>query len=129
MEATSEINKIPNALKYAHEDEDFWRKHVIAFPKSGLTKKAYCKQHKVNYPRFFYWIRKISSPLKTLPQKISCSMNQNLTTAIPPLLPVQLKQELSHLNQGIHCALSLKNGCTLNIFNEQSLLFILEKWS
>ena len=121
METTLEINKIPNALKYAYEDENFWRKHVIAFPKSGLTKKAYCRQHKVNYPRFFYWIRKISSALKT--------SHQNLTTVIPPLLPVQLKQESDHLNHGIHCALSLKNGSTLHIHDEQSLLFILEKWS
>lgn len=102
METTLEINKIPNALKYVYEDENFWKKHVIAFPKSGLTKKAYCKQHKVSYPRFFYWIRKISSALK--------APHQNLTAVMPSLLPVQLKPEQDHVKSGINCTLSLKNG-------------------
>lgn len=58
METTSEINKTIHISRYINEDENFWRKHVIAYPDSGLTKAAYCRENSINYDRFFYWIKK-----------------------------------------------------------------------
>jgi hypothetical protein len=129
METASKINKTPYVSRYAHEDENFWRKHVVAFPGSGLTKAAYCRENAINYDRFFYWIKKISSPQKILSKKISSKDNKNHTVVMTPLLPVQLKKEPDSIKHSIHCSISLKNGSTLHIHDQQSLLIILEKWS
>lgn len=120
---TPSINKIIPVLTY--EDENFWKKHVAAFPESGLTKAAYCRKNAINYALFFYWVKKISSPQKI--KKISG--NNNDTAIMTPLLPVQLKQESDNIQYDIHCSISFKNGSLLHIHDQQSLLIILEKWS
>ena len=127
MEIPSEINKIIHASKY--KDENFWRKHVIAFPDSGLTKAAYCRENSINYDVFLYWVKKISSPQKILSKKISNACNKNHTAVMASLLPVQLKHEPDSIKHSIHCSISLKNGTTMHIHDQQSLLIILEKWS
>lgn len=129
METSSEINKTTHVSRYTNEDENFWRKHVIAYPDSGLTKVAYCRENAINYDRFFYWIKKISSPQKTLLKKISRKDRKKHTAVIAPLLSVQLKHEPDSIKLGIHCSISLKNGATMRIHDQQSLLIILEKWS
>ncbi|OGT44588.1 MAG: hypothetical protein A3E82_01725 [Gammaproteobacteria bacterium RIFCSPHIGHO2_12_FULL_38_11] len=61
MKTALETNKTTHASQYAHEDEHFWRKHLVAFPRSGLTKAAYCRENAINYNRFFYRINNIAS--------------------------------------------------------------------
>jgi hypothetical protein len=46
----------------ADESETFWKKHHLDFSASGLTRAVYCKTQAINYDRFGYWIRKLSSP-------------------------------------------------------------------
>lgn len=127
METTPEINKIAHASKY--KDENFWRKHVIAYPDSRLTKAAYCRENVINYDVFLYWIKKILSPQKIFSKKISGAGNKNHTAVTASLLPVRLQQEPDNIKHNIHCSISLKNGSTLHIYDQQSLLIILEKWS
>lgn len=114
METALEIKKIHVSK---HKDENFWRKHISVFPDSGLSKTAYCKKNAINYNRFFYWIRKVSSK--------DNKKHASLTT---PLIPVQLKPVPDSIKHSIHCGISLKNGAVLHIYDRQSLLIILEKW-
>ena len=37
----------------------FWQEHVTAWQTSGLTQKAYCKEHDLRYSTFGYWARKL----------------------------------------------------------------------
>ena len=126
MKTASEINKTTCVSRYVHEDESFWRKHVTAFSESDLIKSVYCRENGINYNRFFYWVNKISSPQKILSKKIS---RKNNLSAVVSLLPVQLKQTPDSAKHSVHCSISLKNGATLRIHDQASLLIILEKWS
>lgn len=129
MKTVSGINKKTYVSRYTHEDENFWKQHIATIPGSGLTKAAYCKSNAINYGRLFYWIKKLSSPQKILSKKISNKDNDNSASLIMPLLPVQLKTEPDNTRNDIHCSISLKNGSTMHIHDQQSLLIILEKWS
>lgn len=40
------------------EDAAFWLRHITEFESSQLTRKAYCREHGLNYDRFQYWYRK-----------------------------------------------------------------------
>lgn len=115
--------------RYADEDENFWRNHIANFSLSGLTKTNYCKQNGINYARFFYWIRILSRPLPDQKSK-TVQNKENHTKKIKTLLPVQIKQVTANENKPLSlCTLNMKNGCALHIHDQQTLLFILEKWS
>jgi len=129
METASERTRKIYTPRYANEDENFWRNHIANFSLSGLTKTDYCKQNGINYGRFFYWIKILSRPhphqkYKTVRDK------ENHAKKIRKLLPVQIKQATANENKlSLLCTLNMRNGCTLHIHDQQSLLFILEKWS
>lgn len=108
--------------RYKAEDENYWRHHLSVFSCSGQTKKLYCKENGVAYDRFFYWIRKLST------STIQKSLNQkNPAEKMPRLLPVQLNQKPHETQSAALCTLTLKNGYTLHIHDQQSLSFIIDK--
>jgi len=110
------------ASQHMQENENLWKKHVSDFIRSGLTKKAFCKKHEVNYGRFFYWIRKLS--LLPLPTPAHKKKKEDKAQ----FMPVKLKSQLpEQIKATLLCTLSLKNGCALQIHDEQSLSLILRK--
>ena len=106
--------KKPFVKRYVGEDEGFWHKHISACFASGLSKNAYCKENKLNYARFFYWIKKLSVE----------SLSQESQPGMTPLLPIRLMPE-SDAENTILCTLLLKTGCRLQIHDPQSLTQIL----
>ena len=44
------------------QDRDYWSRHVAAWRRSGLSKKAYSEQHKVSYWSMRYWTDKLAEP-------------------------------------------------------------------
>lgn len=111
-------------VPYAHEDENFWRKHISDFSDSGLTKKSYCSQAEINYARFFHWIKKLS-PFLIKTTKHTARKEKSAKTV---MLPVRLKQASETIKPNLLCTLHLKNGCVLHIRDPQALCLVLEKW-
>ncbi len=60
----------------------FWESHVLAWRDSGFSKARYCRENKLRYHQFIYWIPKVG--LKIQP-RID-------TAPTPKLLPVVIKQ-------------------------------------
>ncbi len=55
--------------------------HVEAWQVSGLSQVAYCRQHKLNSKTFSNWLRVYRS--------------QQDTSAVPTLIPIEIKSESS----------------------------------
>ena len=92
------------------ETNDFWQNHYDTLRVSGLSRKDYCCQNELSYDRFGYWISKKNKINKT------------------KLIPVQLKPENTNNQMKILATLSLKNNRQLKIHDQNSLIFILEKF-
>ena len=43
-------------------DGSYWNRHVAAWRRSGLTKKAYSEQHELPYWSMRYWADKLAEP-------------------------------------------------------------------
>ena len=41
------------------QKEQYWYQHIKEWEQSGISKKAYCKQHNLVYDQFKWWYRKI----------------------------------------------------------------------
>ena len=44
------------------ESCDYWSRHVAAWERSGLSKKAYSEQHQLAYWSMRYWANKLAEP-------------------------------------------------------------------
>ncbi len=42
-----------------HRSESFWRDHLARFEDSGLSRAAYCRQHRLPTHSFDYWRRRL----------------------------------------------------------------------
>ena len=55
--------------------ERHWQAHLSAQKKSGLSRAAYCREHKLSYHAASYWSRKLTQPeqkqTNLVPVKIS----------------------------------------------------------
>jgi len=40
------------------EGEEFWKRHSELQKSSGLSRIEYCREHKLNYHRFGYWLKR-----------------------------------------------------------------------
>ena len=105
MEAVPSKN--PSAQS-AVENEEFWKRHAELHKASGLTRTNYCRLHNVNYDRFGYWLSKWSHQSSSL-------------------VAIKLKPKDESIRQATLCTLSLSNGRTLQIHDQQSLSYILER--
>lgn len=43
-----------------HRSEAFWRDHLARFEDSGLSRAAYCRQHRLATHSFDYWRRRLA---------------------------------------------------------------------
>lgn len=43
-----------------HRSESFWRDHLARFEDSGLSRAAYCRQHRLATHSFDYWRRRLA---------------------------------------------------------------------
>ena len=93
------------------ENEEFWKQHYESLKASGILRSVYCRQHNLNYDRFGYWIGK---------------WNNNHADK---LITVKLKSQDSITEPSILCTLELKQGHRLKIYDIQTLMSILGKYS
>jgi len=122
MKTALAIKQRTYASHQMQENEILWKKHLSDFTSSGLTKKSYCGKHGVNYGRFFYWARKLS------PLLLSKPTHQKHKKKKVQFMPVNLSSPLpKQIESAPLCTFNFKNGCTLQIHDEQSLSLILGK--
>jgi hypothetical protein len=97
------MKKISVSPSKPKENQVFWQQHYESLKLSKLSRLDYCRQHGLNYDRFGYWISK--------------------------LISVKLKSTIEPATEKvIICALDLKNGNSLKVYDVKVLLIILEKY-
>lgn len=92
--------------------EQYWKEHVAKQKESGLSVTVYCRQHQLNYDRFYYWIRKEKRcALRLIPIEIKSVAADNISTIAmePPVL----------------CTLTFKDGNVLDIYDKGAIPLIL----
>ena len=55
--------------------ESYWQKHISNWRRSGKTRDAYCKQHKLPLKTFIYWRKKLQAGEKNLKGKQLTAVN------------------------------------------------------
>jgi hypothetical protein len=128
MKKASSSNKIS---RYLAEDRQFWQTHLSASIASGMTRRAYCQKHSINYARFGYWKNRLENSTNQDKPTQPNAMRPNASSSV--LLPVQIKSAVQPgLPQGdvaILGSLSLKNGSVLQIHDVRLLHIILERFA
>ena len=56
---------------YPHEDEAYWAEIYSRVKSSGISRKAYCKTHGINYDRFGYWLSRQRKPTDLIAVKVA----------------------------------------------------------
>lgn len=46
--------------------EEFWKKHIVAWKKSGLSRNAYCVKNGIYQSTMGNWIKKLEQPIKPI---------------------------------------------------------------
>jgi len=85
----------------------FWQPHIQQWKRSKQTQVAFCREHKLNFHQFNYWLRK-EEPVKARKKPVSPSS---------PFIPV-VKQQPT-VRSGL--SLSLPNGMVLQGINTDNL--------
>jgi hypothetical protein len=98
-------------VKNISEKKQFWKEHAALQIESGLSRKAYCYKHQLNYDQFYYWLRKEKH-------------------TAPRLLPVKLQQtteqpSVSPVTDRVLCTIKLRDGSILKIHDKSILPLIL----
>ncbi len=91
-----------------------FEKHLELFRTSKLSKAKYCRENRLSYHQFNYWLRKKLKPLSTL---------------VPIQLKSSVQPNLEYIDQPskVLCTLDLgQNGC-LKIYDIQVMASILER--
>lgn len=65
--------------------EATWKRHVLAASKYRGGDQAYCRDHDLNYPQFFYWRNKFRSQV---------SVSSQALVAAQSFLPVQVASQV-----------------------------------
>src|SRR3990167_9312762 len=92
--------------------EQYWKEHIAKQKESGLLVTAYCRQHQLNYDRFYYWVRKEKR-------------------VAPRLIPIELKSEAIDnasaivMTPPVLCTLTLKSGGVLAIHDKGAIPLVL----
>jgi hypothetical protein len=111
-------SKKPSFIRYPDETEAFWMRHWNNFSIIGLARKKYCREQKINYERFTYWIKKSNLLTVSIVDKNKPSLVKSQT-----LVPIKIKQEIRRSD--ILCSLVLKNGVILQVHDQSALSCIL----
>lgn len=107
---------------YSEETQEYWKQHRSDFLASCLSRSMYCKAHSVNYDRFNYWFKKLSS------HEEAAGFGKQSSGTNSLLLPVSLGQEKPDTLPMPLCTLNLKNGHHLLIHHERALSLLLPQW-
>ncbi len=97
--------------------EQSWATHIQQREKSGLSKATYCKQNNLAYHQYLYWEQKLIKPSvasELIPVEIEQSSAKQLMQSVLECGETNKKQHLL-------CALNLKNGNVLQIFDAAAL--------
>jgi hypothetical protein len=97
--------------KTRKETLELWQHHHRQWSASQLNRKAYCREHQLNYDCFQYWYHKINKV-----DQIKSSLKQDANAALIPIklanvAPPPLAQAL--------CQLNAAQGCQLLIFDSK----------
>ena len=97
--------------------EQFWSTHIQQRQLLRLSKSAYCKQNNLVYHQFLYWEQKIlesAGGAQLIPVEIDHHLvNSTVSSDDTPPKPNNIQHLL--------CALNLKNGHVLQIFDVAAL--------
>ena len=79
----NKVRKITITRELITEKEQIWQEHIKGQKESGLSRKAYCVKHHLNYDQFGYWVNKWpeQQPMAQAPTrsfKPTCSKTRNL---------------------------------------------------
>lgn len=93
--------------------EQYWKEHIAKQKESGLPVTVYCRQHQLNYDRFYYWVRKEKrpAPLRLIPIELKSAVADNASAIaiVPPVL----------------CTLTLMGGSVLTIHDKGTIPLVL----
>lgn len=59
--------------------EEFWKKHIADWKKSGLSRNAYCIKNGIYQSTMGIWIKKLEQPMK--PVKLDPIISSEITAA------------------------------------------------
>ena len=92
--------------------EQYWKEHIAKQKESGLSATVYCRQHQLNYDRFYYWVRKKKrSATRLIPIELK-STDANNVSAIAMGAPVL-------------CTLTLRDGSVLAIHDKAAIPLVI----
>lgn len=109
------VSQITITGEPATEREQFWKEHAKLQRQSGLSRKAYCLKHQLNYDQFGYWESKWRQ------QKV-----------VSRLLPVHLNRPVKTSDiprPETICTLVFKNGHELKVHDQSILPMLCSIWS
>ena len=99
-------------LQKSSSDEQYWKEHLAKQIKSGLPATVYCREHQLNYDRFYYWVRKEKR-------------------VAPRLIPIELKSLAAEnvstipMEPPVLCTLTLRSGSVLAIHDKDVIPLVL----
>ncbi len=102
------------------ERRSFWKQHVIACNKSGLSKASYCREHQLTYHQLIYWLSQFES------QPAACVEREPRPAASSKssrLLPVVLRDH-QEVQTGIQ--ITMPNGVLITGVTEQHVQVALQ---
>ena len=92
------------SMKRSYDGQEKWKQHVESYRNGSLTKKNYCKVHKIGYHAFSYWLNKFRA-------------NTNL-------IAIRLKTP-TEVEPTVLCTLEFKQGVFLKVHDLKTLGVIL----
>ena len=99
-------------LQKSSSDEQYWKEHLGKQKKSGLPVSVYCREHELNYDRFYYWVRK----------------EKRVT---PRLIPIEIQSVAAEkfssvpMEAPVLCTLPLRSGSVLAIHDQGIIPLVL----
>jgi len=111
------ITKLPPvSAKNEPTQKHYWSDHLVRQKKSGLSRTAYCREHQLNYDRFYYWVRKErQSTAKLIPIELKSVQSTAKSVSAIAIIPVVL------------CTLTFREGSVLQIHDKAAIPLILSE--
>jgi len=95
-------------LTLPKQSDDDWSAHIKALSESGLSCKAYCQKHDLNYNQLFYRV-----------QKLKAKKKKAQATLIPVSVQASMKAKAAL------CRVDLKGGHSILIYESEALHTVL----
>jgi transposase-like protein len=88
-----------------------WLQHFLDQPDSGLSIRAYCRQHQLSEPSFYAWRRALGSRATTSPS-VTPPSAKITASPLPAFLPVRVPEETIPPST---CEIVLRGGRVLRV--------------